>query len=104
MNKTIRFASLVLSLVFFLAGVVSAQETTGNIEGTVKDPTGAVIPNATVTVAASDRTDPTNASSTTGFRRTVQTNDEGFFRVLQVPPGLYTVRVEPISGFGAATV
>jgi hypothetical protein len=104
MKKSLAFLTSILLVVLCLSASVFAQETSGNIEGTVKDPTGAVVPNATVLVSASDRTDSTNASSTTGFRRTTQTNNDGFFRVLQVPPGLYTVRVEPISGFGAAIV
>ncbi|MDQ4122352.1 MAG: TonB-dependent receptor [Acidobacteriota bacterium] len=104
MKKSLAFLTSILLVVLCLSASVLAQETSGNIEGTVKDPTGAVVPNATVIVAASDRTDQTNTSSTTGFRRTVQTNDEGFFRVLQVPPGLYTVRVEPTAGFGASVV
>ncbi|HEX8397048.1 MAG TPA: TonB-dependent receptor [Pyrinomonadaceae bacterium] len=104
MKKSLAFLTSILLVVLCLSASVLAQETSGNIEGTVKDPTGAVVPNATVLVSASDRTDSTNASSTTGFRRTTQTNNDGFFRVLQVPPGLYTVRVEPTAGFGAATV
>ncbi|HEX8267798.1 MAG TPA: carboxypeptidase regulatory-like domain-containing protein [Pyrinomonadaceae bacterium] len=104
MKKSLAFLTSILLVVLCLSASVFAQETAGNIEGTVKDPTGAVVPNATVLVSAADRTDTTNASSTTGFRRTTQTNSDGFFRVLQVPPGLYNVRVEPISGFGAATV
>ncbi|HEX9930294.1 MAG TPA: TonB-dependent receptor [Pyrinomonadaceae bacterium] len=104
MKKSLAFLTSILLVVLCLSASVFAQETSGNIEGTVKDPTGAVVPNATVLVSASDRTDTTTSSSTTGFRRTTQTNSDGFFRVLQVPPGLYNVRVEPISGFGAATV
>jgi hypothetical protein len=104
MKKSLAFLTSILLVVLCLSASVFAQETSGNIEGTVKDPTGAVVPNATVVVSASDRTDSTNSSSTTGFRRTTQTNDDGFFRLLQVPPGLYTVRVEAISGFGAATI
>src|SRR6185295_16775533 len=38
----------------------------------------------------------------TGFKRTSTTNDEGFFRVLQVPPGTYDVVTTPSSGFGEA--
>ena len=47
----------VLCLAFALGAVAMGQETTGTIEGTVKDPNGAVVPGAQVTVtsAAADR-------------------------------------------------
>ena len=48
---------LVSSLALVLCGVFSlsalAQETTGGLQGTVKDPTGAVVPNARVSVTGS---------------------------------------------------
>jgi hypothetical protein len=104
MIKNFRFASLVLSLMLCLTGAAYAQRTTGNIEGTVKDATGAVVPNVPVTVrSASGQSDPTRTNITTGFTRTLTTNEEGFFRVLQVPPGIYTVTTEATAGFGAAT-
>ncbi len=81
MNKNFRFTTLVLALIFAFAGFASGQERTGSIEGTVKDQNGAVVPNATVEV-----TGP-------AFSRTVVTNDEGFFRVPQVPPGSFSVAV-----------
>jgi Carboxypeptidase regulatory-like domain/TonB dependent receptor-like, beta-barrel len=61
-----------------------AQSNAADIQGTVKDSTGAVVPNATVTV----RHPGTNAS------RTATTNDEGFYRVINVPPGDYEISVE----------
>jgi len=41
-----------------LCAVAFAQETTGSIEGTVKDPAGALVPNVTITV-----TDARNAGA-----------------------------------------
>jgi hypothetical protein len=70
-----------------------AQETSGNIEGTVRDATAAIVPNMSVTVEL----------KAGGFKRTVLTNGSGFFRVLQVPNGDYTVTTAGSSGFGAAT-
>lgn len=92
-----------LSLLFVLSLSVAAmaQETTGNIEGTVKDPTGAVVPNATVTIR-SNRADSLSSGAASGFNRTVTANAEGFFRVLQVPPGAYSVTTGAISGFSEA--
>jgi hypothetical protein len=84
------------------------QRTTGDIEGTVKDPQGAVVPNVTITVVSvqggnqAGSTSGNDTTVTSGFRRTVQSNDEGFFRVQQVPPGSYTVTTTAVSGFGEA--
>jgi hypothetical protein len=104
MKKNIKFITLMLSLVFCLVTVSFGQRTTGDIEGTVKDPQGAVVPNVTITVVSSQSTATSgnDTSVTSGFRRTVQSNDEGFFRVQQVPPGSYTVTTSPVSGFGEA--
>jgi len=94
MYKNIRIISVFLAVLCFAVSAI-AQETTGIIEITTKDSTGAVVPGVTVTVQ--------NASGTRGFKRTVTTNDAGFQRVIQVPPGSYTVKSEPISGFTAKT-
>ena len=72
---TVLFCAALLSLVAF------AQETSGNIEGTVSDASGARVPNATVKVEGS------------AFSRTTTSGGDGFFRVLQVPPGVYKVTV-----------
>src|SRR5918998_1578284 len=100
MNKKFLAAFLVICLQAVMA---FAQETTGNIEGTVKDPTGAVVPNASVTIKSFEGTTDNSGTTTTGisqgFNRTITANGEGFFRVLQVPPGVYTVTTAPISGF-----
>ena len=88
----------------FLTVTGFAQETTGGIEGTVKDSAGAVVPNVTITVSSS-RTSSTGTTTTgisSGFRRTLTTNSDGFFRLLQVPPGSYDIVTDPTSGFGEA--
>lgn len=104
MKKNFKFVIQLLSLVFCLSAAVIAQETTGNIEGTVKDASGAVVPNITVTITSSQgaASGTTTTGITTGFRRTITTNEEGFFRVLQVPPGAYDVVTTVSSGFGEA--
>src|SRR5262245_54398246 len=61
-----------------------AQSNAADIQGTVKDSTGAVVPNATVTAR----------NPSTNFSRNATTNDEGFYRLIGVPPGDYEVTVE----------
>ena len=73
---------LFFALLFLLQLNVAAQEPFGSIEGTVRDPQGAVVQNATVTV----RNIATNAT------RTVVTNDSGQYRVPQLQPGNYEVK------------
>jgi len=62
---------------------VRAQTETGQITGTVTDPTGAVIAGATVIVRSPD----------TGAERTVTTTGEGLYTVANLQPGLYEVSV-----------
>src|SRR6267378_6866634 len=95
MRERFKFLGLALSLVLCLAASALGQETTGKIEGTVKDPQGAVVPGAQVTVAS--------ASTASAFSRTVSADSSGFFRLTDVPPGTYTVTIPAASGFGGAT-
>ncbi len=57
---------------------------TGALTGTVKDASGAVIPNATVTLTSND----------TGQLRTTMTGADGAYRLTLLPPGNYRVRIE----------
>jgi len=84
---------VILVVLCFGCATAFAQETTGGLEGTVKDSQGALVPNVTVTVST---------AVGTAFKRTITTNDEGFFRLLQVPPGTYVVVTTPGAGFGEA--
>ena len=61
-----------------------AQANAADLQGTVTDSTGAVVPNATVTA----RNPGTNVT------RNATTNDEGFYRIINVPPGDYEITVE----------
>ena len=74
-----------LALALLLAPPGLAQETTGSIEGTVSDASGARVPSAMVKIEGE------------GFNRTTTTNSDGFYRMLQVPPGLYKVSVAAAS-------
>ena len=81
---TFRKAFFTFLLVSVTAIPLFGVGTTGTIVGTVKDNSGAVVVNATVTV----RDQATNAS------RTVQTNGSGDYTVPLLPPGTYEVVIE----------
>jgi len=81
---------LALALSFFTVSAVAQTTTTGAIEGTVVDVNGAAVPGVTVAVSGPNLI---RAQSAT-------TNDEGYFSILNVPPGRYTVIVEAARGFG----
>src|ERR1700741_4481057 len=80
------------ALLLLLCATASAQTTYGLIEGRITDATGGALPGAAITV-----TQPT-----TGFVRTVATNNLGLYRVLNLRPAEYDVTVE-LSGFAKAT-
>src|ERR1051326_2454472 len=89
MIRTLRPSLLVLSFTFVFAvtGVVPllAQTTIpGRISGTVTDPSGAVVPGATVTVTNEE----------TGVARSVTSNATGFYVVTNLPVGTYNVAAE----------
>ena len=93
MSKKFSFYLLVFALFLCLYGAAVGQETGGEVQGTVKDPAGAVVPNITVTIRGVD----------VGVNRTIQTDSEGFYRIRQLPPGTYTVSTAAGSGFAAQT-
>ena len=75
---------LILSLTFASVALGQAQSAAADLQGSIKDATGAVVPNATVTA----RNPGTNVS------RTANSNDEGFYRIVNLPPGDYEITVE----------
>ncbi|MCX6617137.1 MAG: TonB-dependent receptor [Acidobacteria bacterium] len=88
MSKT---RSILLFFVVLFActlALAQSQLGTGAISGTVTDPSGQIVPDASVTVTSVDA----------GFVRTVNTTGAGVFTVPVLPPGTYTVKVEK-SGF-----
>jgi len=64
-----------------------AQSNAADIQGTVKDATGASVPGAKITA----RNPATNLS------RDTTTNDDGYYRLINLPPGDYEVTVEAAS-------
>src|SRR5438270_584509 len=63
--------------------LVFAQSDLGRISGFVKDPSGATIPNAKISV-----------QNKSGLQRSTVTNESGYYTITNVPPGLYTVIAE----------
>ncbi|MEW5979403.1 MAG: TonB-dependent receptor [Acidobacteriota bacterium] len=82
MKRTLLY--LAMSVVLIHIPLAHAQIKSGTITGAVKDPSGAIIPDALVTV--------TNEG--TSFNLSVQTTGAGDYTVLYLTPGLYTVRIE----------
>ena len=78
----LRPCALLMTLVASSA-VVSAQIDQGSITGTVTDPSGAAVPNATVALD----------STGTGFKATTQTDAGGVYTFSPVKVGQYTVTV-----------
>ncbi|HEU5342025.1 TonB-dependent receptor [Edaphobacter sp.] len=77
-----------------LAGSVAPSQTiTGSINGTVTDPSGAVVPNAKVTA--------TNVN--TGVVTTTTTNNDGLYNIRFLQIGSYKVTVES-AGFASAAL
>jgi hypothetical protein len=76
--------ALCLVMLFSVAIIATAQETTGSISGTVSDASGAVIKNATVTLINTDRGQKV---------RTLTTSSAGFFTGTSLPLGTYTVQI-----------
>jgi outer membrane receptor protein involved in Fe transport len=89
MKNSMRFIVLSLFVLCFAVGAFSQSSTTGSIEGQVTDPQGKVVSGATVTV-----TSPNLITA-----QTAQTDDQGRFRISNLPPGRYTVTIAPTAGF-----
>lgn len=90
-SSACRAALAVLFLAVGLRSPVHAQRETASIRGSVTDPTGAVISDATVRLVDADR----------GTKTQVVTNSGGFYTFLSIRPGPYTMEVEK-AGFKLA--
>ncbi len=80
--KSHRVLLRVVLLVVTFCGAAWAQDT-GSIAGTVKDPSGASVPNAGVVVTSPDR----------GINRQMTTNSGGDYSVSALPAGEYDIIV-----------
>src|SRR5689334_7178846 len=68
-----------------LAGVNAQTSTVGNISGYVRDPQGAAVPKAEVTIT----------EERTGASRTVTSDDNGFYSAPSLAVGRYSVSASP---------
>lgn len=86
--RPIACAALVFTSVLLLASLAAAQAAS-SLNGSVTDPSGATVANATITLTDSD----------TGLQRTTSSNSAGLYQFLDVPPGKYRLEA---SGKGFA--
>lgn len=89
MNRALKLACVMLAGMALARGAMAQGVATGDLHGTVRDPNGAVVNNATVTVRDEAR----------AFERSTRTDADGNYQFLLLPPGRYTLTVEA-SGFG----
>ena len=87
MKNACRMTVFVLFMSLGVSGILYAQSDLGRISGFIKDPSGATIANAKVTVR-----------NNTGVERQTTTNESGYYVITNVPPGLYTMVAE-VAGF-----
>lgn len=83
----------IVSCVFAGVATSYAQVTTATLYGVVRDPSGSILPGATVTLTHEE----------TGVTRTTVTNESGEFGATALPVGAYTVKIE-LQGFKAHVV
>jgi len=81
--KSSRFCVSLLAFFFLFSCMAFPQGSSSSLQGTVTDPSGSAIPEASVVL--------TNPQAT--IERTVSTGPQGDFRILAVPPGTYTLTV-----------
>src|SRR5579864_6638348 len=85
MLKAFSKVSLIAVFTFFcISSIAVAQSDFGTINGFVKDQSGAVIPNAKVTLK----------NEATNLERQITTNESGFYVFTNVTPGFYSISAE----------
>ena len=84
--RVIAFSCFALALLLSLSAraIAQSQALNGQIEGIVTDTSGAVVPNATLTIANIE----------TGATRTINTDEAGVYRAPLLPLGNYRITVE----------
>ncbi len=83
MAKRVLFAGFAI-FVCVSAAMSQAQSNAADLQGTVRDQNGAAVPNASVTAR----------NVGTNFSREATSNDDGFYKIISLPPGAYEVTVK----------
>ncbi|HST52930.1 MAG TPA: carboxypeptidase regulatory-like domain-containing protein [Pyrinomonadaceae bacterium] len=92
-GSTALFRALICAFVLLSLAATARAQFRAGIQGTVTDPTGAIVTEATVTLK----------DNGTGKTQQVATSGEGFYRFSELAPGSYTVTVEK-TGFKKSTL
>jgi outer membrane receptor protein involved in Fe transport len=87
--KYFGLSTLLMCFALFTGSVVAQTSTTGSIEGTVTDTNGGAVPGATVRVTSPNLISAQSATA----------DASGRYKILNLPPGRYTVTVEKNAGF-----
>ncbi|MGA2264229.1 MAG: TonB-dependent receptor, partial [Acidobacteriota bacterium] len=86
MLQQVKVLSLSVSVIFLLSTALAVSRMygqAGTIQGTVLDPSGAVVPKAAVTIR----------NALTGYQQTAATDEHGAFMFTNVPPNPYRLEV-----------
>jgi len=89
LNPRYRMSFRILIVCFAILVCVStamsqAQSNAADLQGTVRDQNGAAVPNASVTAR----------NVGTNFSREATSNDDGFYKIISLPPGAYEITVK----------
>src|SRR5580704_6907093 len=90
-SRSFVFIFVTLFVLLMLAASLPAQTGSGTLRGRVTDPTGAVIPQATVT-----------ATGAKGQKATTVTDNQGAYELKGLSPGTYTITTSA-KGFAVST-
>jgi Carboxypeptidase regulatory-like domain/TonB dependent receptor-like, beta-barrel len=91
--KLLKTAASIIFTLMALSSALFAQSSTGEVNGTISDPTGAAVPGALVKLV----------NQSTKIEDQATTNQSGFFTFVNVKPAPYVLLVE-VQGFKVAHV
>src|SRR3954463_13877932 len=83
-GKAARYLQVIAIVTFLLGSRALQAQSTAQITGTVRDPSGAIVTTATVVVV----------HESTGILATAKSNQEGSYSVPLLQPGVYRVEVQ----------
>jgi hypothetical protein len=86
LNLTLKIAFKFFGWLIIFTVAVNSQNTTGNLEGQIKDSTGKSILGVNITL---------QSESLQGIKGTA-TDDKGLFKILRLPLGSYTVKLKSV--------